>query len=53
MVMELQGKWRLSLTPDKCSIGGTTLKGLHVMDLLNISMIYIHTKIFAALILTL
>jgi hypothetical protein len=36
MTLELQGKWRLSLTPDRCSIGGTTLKGLHVMDLLNI-----------------
>jgi hypothetical protein len=36
MTLEFQGKWRPSLTPDRSSICGTTLKGLHVMDLLNI-----------------
>jgi hypothetical protein len=36
MTLEFQGKWRPSLAPNRCSIGCTTLKGLHVMDLLNI-----------------
>jgi hypothetical protein len=36
MTLELQGKWGPSLAPNRCSIGGTTFKGLHVMDLLNI-----------------